>query len=139
MIKGISHITFIVHDMEKTTSFFQNIFHAEVVYDSGKQIFSLSQERFFLVGGLWIAIMKGNPLTEKTYNHIAFEIEDCDFDEYEKRIQCMGVEIRPPRSRIGAEGHSLYFYDYDNHLFELHTGKLDERLNAYEHDDCCAK
>jgi fosfomycin resistance protein FosX len=24
-----------------------------------------------------------------------------------------------------------YFYDYDNHLFELHTGTLEERLARY--------
>lgn len=131
MIKGISHITFIVHDIEKATSFFRDIFHAEVIYDSGERTFSLSQERFFMIGDLWIAIMKGNPLTEKTYNHMAFEIEDCDFEEYEKRVQCLGVEIRQPRSRIVEEGRSLYFYDFDNHLFELHTGKLGERLLGY--------
>ncbi|MDP3309636.1 MAG: FosX/FosE/FosI family fosfomycin resistance thiol transferase, partial [Polaromonas sp.] len=25
-----------------------------------------------------------------------------------------------------------YFYDFDNHLFELHTGTLDERLRQYK-------
>ena len=29
-----------------------------------------------------------------------------------------------------AEG--IYFYDYDNHLFELHTGTLQERLLRYK-------
>ena len=33
-----------------------------------------------------------------------------------------------PRER---EGRSLYFYHFDNHLFELHTGTLDERLRSY--------
>ncbi len=32
---------------------------------------------------------------------------------------------------LGGEGHSLYFYDHDNHLFELHTGTLEERLARY--------
>ena len=31
-----------------------------------------------------------------------------------------------------GEGRSLYFYDDDNHLFELHTGTLEERLQRYE-------
>lgn len=132
MIKGISHITFIVHDIEKAASFFKNIFHAETIYDSGEQTFSLSRERFFMIGDLWIAIMEGNSLAEKTYNHIALEIDDCDFEEYQRRVQCLGVEIRQPRSRIGEEARSLYFYDYDNHLFELHTGKIEERLLGYQ-------
>ena len=43
----------------------------------------------------------------------------------------MGLEIRPPRQRVPGEGRSLYFYDDDNHLFELHTGSLGERLERY--------
>jgi hypothetical protein len=43
----------------------------------------------------------------------------------------MGLEIRPPRRRVPGEGRSLYFYDDDNHLFELHTGTLAERLERY--------
>lgn len=131
MITGISHITFIVHDIEKATLFFENIFQAEMIYNSGEKTFSLSAERFFKVGNVWVAIMLGKPVPEKTYNHVAFKIDDCDFDEYEKRIKKMGIEIRESRNRIKEEGRSIYFYDYDNHLFELHTGTLNERLEAY--------
>lgn len=69
MIKGISHITFIVHDTEKVASFFKAIFDAEVIYD-------------------------------------------CDFEEYEKRVQCLGVEIRQPRSRIAGEERLFGYKDY---------------------------
>lgn len=131
MIKGISHLTFIVHDIEKATLFFKKIFSAEIVYDSGEQKFSLSEERFFLINNLWVVVMQGNPLTEKTYNHIAFQIDECNFEVYKERIEDLGVEVREPRSRIDGEGRSLYFYDYDNHLFELHTGTLTERIKSY--------
>jgi len=33
-----------------------------------------------------------------------------------------------------GEGRSIYFYDHDNHLFELHTGNLEERLARYAAD-----
>ncbi len=131
MINGISHLTFIVQDIEKATLFFKKIFSAEIVYDSGGQTFSLSRERFFLIGNLWIVAMQGKPLSENTYNHIAFQINECDFDDYKERIENLGVEMREPRSRVEGEGRSLYFYDYDNHLFELHTGTLTERLKSY--------
>ncbi len=36
MIKGISHLTFIVHDIEKLTLIFEKTFQAEMVYDSGE-------------------------------------------------------------------------------------------------------
>ena len=48
-----------------------------------------------------------------------------------KRNSVTGLEIRESRPRVEGEGHSLYFYDDDNHLFELHTGTLEERLDRY--------
>lgn len=134
MIKGVSHITFVVQDIERTTLFFQKIFDAEMIYDSKEKTFSLSMERFFLVGDVWIAAMQGDSLEKKTYNHTAFQIEESDFERYKNRIEALGVEMREPRSRVDGEGRSLYFYDYDNHLFELHTGTLEGRLRAYEQE-----
>ena len=131
MIKGVSHLTFIVHDIEKSTMIFKKVFSAEIVYDSGDHTFSLSEERFFQIGDLWIVVMRGEPLPEKTYNHIAFQIAESDYEGYKERIKAMGLEMREPRNRVEGEGRSLYFYDYDNHLFELHTGTLSERLEAY--------
>lgn len=132
MIEGISHITFVVKNLERASIFLKYIFDAEEVYSSGDDIFSLSREKFFLINGLWIAIMEGETLSYRTYNHVAFKIRDEDFDIYEKRLLELGIEFKPPRLRVEGEGRSLYFYDYDNHLFELHTGTLSERLKRYE-------
>ncbi|MDQ0895012.1 hypothetical protein QFZ26_002567 [Agromyces ramosus] len=46
-------------------------------------------------------------------------------------ITGLGLDIRPPRSRVDGEGESIYFYDHDGHLFELHAGSLRERLAVY--------
>ncbi|HBL8290221.1 TPA: VOC family protein, partial [Listeria monocytogenes] len=54
-----------------------------------------------------------------------------EVDEYIERIKSLGVEIKPERPRVQGEGSSIYFYDFDNHLFELHTGTLEERLKRY--------
>ncbi|CUL32622.1 FosX/FosE/FosI family fosfomycin resistance thiol transferase [Listeria monocytogenes] len=131
MISGLSHITLIVKDLNKTTTFLREIFNAEEIYSSGDQTFSLSQEKFFLIAGLWICIMEGDSLQEQTYNHIAFRIQSEEVDEYIERIKSLGVEIKPERPRVQGEGSSIYFYDFDNHLFELHTGTLEERLKRY--------
>ncbi|MCJ2166196.1 MULTISPECIES: FosX/FosE/FosI family fosfomycin resistance hydrolase [unclassified Pseudodesulfovibrio] len=131
MIEGLSHITLIVRDLTRMTSFLTTIFDAEQVYDSGDSTHSLSRERFFLIGGIWLAIMEGEPLPEQTYNHVAFKIPDSDYEKYEQRIRATGAEVRASRSRTAGEGRSLYFHDDDNHLFELHTGTLEERLKAY--------
>ncbi|EPN3919236.1 fosfomycin resistance hydrolase FosX [Listeria monocytogenes] len=131
MISGLSHITLIVKDLNRTTAFLQNIFNAEEIYSSGDKTFSLSKEKFFLIAGLWICIMEGDSLQERTYNHIAFQIQSEEVDEYIERIKALGVEMKPERPRVEGEGHSIYFYDFDNHLFELHAGTLEERLKRY--------
>ncbi|MBF2515475.1 FosX/FosE/FosI family fosfomycin resistance thiol transferase [Listeria marthii] len=131
MISGLSHITLIVKDLNRTTTFLQDIFNAEEIYSSGDNTFSLSKEKFFLIAGLWICIMEGKSLQERTYNHIAFQIQSEEVDEYIERIKSLGVEIKPERPRVQGEGRSIYFYDFDNHLFELHAGTLEERLKRY--------
>ena len=131
MIQGISHITFIVSDLEKMTKFLTSIFDAEEIYSSGEQTFSISKEKFFLINGLWIAIMEGKSLPEKTYNHVAFKITEEDYEIYAARVKSLELEVKKGRSRVEGEGRSLYFYDYDNHLFELHTGTLNQRLQSY--------
>ena len=131
MIASISHITFIVSDLEKMSNFLIRIFDAKEIYSSDGREYSISKEKFFQIEDLWIAIMEGKALVEKSYNHIAFKIPDSDYDNYLNRITSLGVEILSSRNRVEGEGRSIYFYDYDNHLFELHTGNLDERLRVY--------
>lgn len=131
MIEGLSHMTFIVRDLDRMTAILEGIFDAREVYASDAEQFSLSREKFLLIGDIWIAIMEGEPLPERSYNHIAFKIDDADFDGYTERVAKLGLDMRPPRPRVGGEGRSIYFYDDDNHMFELHTGTLNERLARY--------
>ncbi len=134
LILGISHITFIVKNLEKATTFFEEIFEARGVYSSGEKQFSISKEKFFLINDLWIAVMEGEEI-EKNYNHIAFKIDESDYDMYLEKIQNLGLEIKSGRKRVEGEGNSIYFYDYDNHLFELHTGTLESRLLRYQREE----
>src|SRR5579883_1632635 len=118
-IKGLSHITFMCKDLEKTSQFLKEIFSAE--------------EIFFRIAGLWDAIMEGESV-DKSYNHIACQVNESDLSILEDRIKSLGLTILPGRKRNKSEGKSLYFYDYDNHLFEFHTGNLKTRLTIYNRD-----
>lgn len=133
-IKNLNHITLICKDLEKSTKLFIELFEAVEIYSSERKNFSVSTEKFFLIEDLWIAIMEG-PSINPTYNHIAFSIEEKDLPFFEAKIQELGLEIKPARERDPQEGKSLYFYDYDNHLFELHTGNLHTRLRYYQSFD----
>ena len=67
MIEGLSHITFIVSDLGRMSHFLTYIFEVREIYSSGEKRFSTSKEKFFLINGLWFAVMEGKPLAEKTY------------------------------------------------------------------------
>jgi catechol 2,3-dioxygenase-like lactoylglutathione lyase family enzyme len=131
VIAGLSHMTFVVRDLERMTRILSGIFGAREIYASGDETFSVAREKFFQLGDLWIAVMEGEPLPSRTYNHIAFKIEDAEFEAYAAKVKALGLEMRSPRERVPGEGRSIYFYDDDNHLFELHTGTLAERLERY--------
>lgn len=130
-IAGISHLTFLVRDLERTARLLVDGLGAREVYDSGERTHSLSPEKFFVLGGVWLVAMEGEPPAERSYRHVAFQVDAEDLPGYRARLERLGVEIRPPRPRSEGEGESLYFHDFDNHLFELHAGTLDARLAAY--------
>jgi len=134
-MQGISHITFIVRDLERMATLLCQGLGAREVYDSGTRPHSFSPEKFFLLGQTWIAAMQGESPIQRSYQHVAFSVQESELPDYVARLSALGVEIRQPRSRIEGEGHSVYFYDFDNHLFELHTGTLEQRLAAYRAAD----
>jgi fosfomycin resistance protein FosX len=54
-------------------------------------------------------------------------------ESYRDKLASLGgVEFLNERSRVPGEGQSLYFYDFDNNLFELHSGSLESHVAAYD-------
>lgn len=129
-IDSLSHITFVVRDVERTARLWRDGLGATEVYDSAARNYSLSREKFFVLGGVWVAVMQGES-SSRSYRHVAFHVAEKEIPEFEHRLRALGAEIRSPRPRVEGEGLSLYFYDYDDNLLELHGGTLVERLRAY--------
>ncbi len=144
MVLGLSHITFVVRDLDRMEEILTAVLAARRVYDSGEKTFSLSPERFFLVGGaagdadapapIWIAVMQGERDATRSYDHVAFRIAEADYDRSLAAVRSLGLDLREGRPRVPGEGRSIYFHDPDGHLFELHTGTLGERLARYAAD-----
>jgi fosfomycin resistance protein FosX len=130
-VEGLSHLTLIVSDLDRMARLLRDGLGATEVYDSGAETHSLCQEKFFMLGGVWIATMEGAPPGERSYGHVAFKVSETDLPAFEAALAALDVEIVPDRPRIEGEGRSLYFRDFDGHLFELHTGTLEQRLEAY--------
>ena len=129
-----SHLTFIVRDLDRMETILTRVLGARRVYDSGNDTFSRSPERFFLIGAedVWVATMQGESLSSRTYNHVAFKIDDLEYDRCLAQIRALNLDLDESRPRVDREGRSIYFYDDDNHMFELHTGTLSERLRRYD-------
>ena len=62
MIEGLSHITLITRDLDRMSAIVTQVLDGREVYSSGDDTFSVSREKFFLVGGQWIAVMEGESL-----------------------------------------------------------------------------
>ena len=81
---------------------------------------------------LWRRSAKeGAPLPTKTYNHVAFRMSPDDYDDRLERIRSLGLKAREGQSCVAGECHSICFHGYDNHMFELHSGTLEECLRRY--------
>lgn len=130
-VRRLSHITIMVKDLNRTARFLCEGLGAREVYDSHARNYSIAREKFFLLAGVWLAAMEG-PSTEPSYAHVAFEVDPADLPAFEARLRALEAPIKSSRPRVDGEGDSLYFYDYDNNLFELHAGSLEKRLALYK-------
>ncbi|WP_226675166.1 FosM family fosfomycin resistance protein [Mesobacillus jeotgali] len=130
-IKGINHLLFSVSDLERSITFYKNVFNAKLLV-KGKAT------AYFDLNGIWLAlnVEKDIPRQEihQSYTHIAFSIDEEDIDPMYKRLKDLGVNILPGRIRSEKDKMSIYFTDPDGHKFEFHTGSIQNRIDYYKQE-----
>lgn len=122
MIESISHIALVVKEPRRTASLFNDLFSATAIErkdDEGHL------ETFVRVGGIWIVLVEANVRRARTGDHIAFRATAEVLEATAARLQTLGCEFIRARSN-----RSLYFFDYDDHVFELNAEDLDKELGG---------
>ncbi|ANY75348.1 fosfomycin resistance protein FosB [Paenibacillus ihbetae] len=129
-ISPINHLCFSVSDLEQSIDFYREVFGARLLVKGRKLA-------YFDLNGLWIALNQeetDRSRIHRTYTHIAFTIEDCEYEPALARLEALGAEMVPGRSRDERDKKSIYFLDPDGHMFEFHTGSLQDRIEYYRSD-----
>ncbi|EUJ26761.1 hypothetical protein MFLO_13930 [Listeria floridensis FSL S10-1187] len=70
------------------------------------------------------------PKTEVTMDDL-FSGSNIYADQLKNQFQEWKKLHKESRKRVAADFKLTYFYDYDNHLFELYTGTLSDRVKGY--------
>jgi catechol 2,3-dioxygenase-like lactoylglutathione lyase family enzyme len=122
MLESISHIALVVKDPTKTAALFQELFGVRAVErEDGEG----HLETFVRMAGTWIVLVGAPVERARTGDHVAFHVTPEVLEATVAKLQSMGREFIRARSN-----RALYFFDYDEHVFELGTEDLDKELGG---------
>lgn len=120
MLESVSHIALVVKDPARTAALFHDLFSARVAEredDEGHR------ETFVRLGGIWIVLVGAPAQRARTGDHVAFCATPQIIEATVAKLQAMGREFIRARS-----DRALYFFDYDDHVFELDAEGIDTQL-----------
>jgi hypothetical protein len=121
MLHSISHIALVVADPVRTALLFETLFATKTVrrVDADGH-----DETFINLGKTWFVLVKATVERQRTGDHIAFHVTKADLLRIAEKLKAMNLEFILARS-----DSSLYFFDYDNHVFELDTTDVSTELS----------
>jgi len=120
MLDAISHIALIVKDSDRTATLFKDLFGSPVVVRKEDDD---HEETYVRLGRTWFVLVQAEADRPRSGDHIAFAVSKSTLLETARKLESMNVEFFLARSDT-----ALYFFDYDNHVFELDTTDLDAEL-----------
>ena len=120
MLDTIGHIALTVNDPSRTATLFKDLFDAAILT---RKDADGHEETFVRLGRTWLVLVQAEVVRPRTGDHIAFSVAKSTLLEIAEKLKRRDVEFFLARSDT-----ALYFFDYDNHVFELDTTDLDREL-----------
>jgi catechol 2,3-dioxygenase-like lactoylglutathione lyase family enzyme len=122
MLESISHIALVVKDPARTAALFHDLFGARAVEREDEEG---HLQTFVRLAGTWMVLVGAPVERARTGDHIAFRATPEIIEATVAKLEMMGrAFIR------GRSNRALYFFDYDDHVFELDTEDIDKELGA---------
>ena len=122
MLESISHIALVVKDPASTAALFHDLFGASVLQRDDEEG---HHETFIRLGGIWIVLVGAPVQRARTGDHIAFRATPEVIEATVAKLEAMGREFIRARA-----DRALYFFDDDDHVFELDTEDMDQTLRV---------
>ena len=122
MLGSIAHVALIVQDPARTAGFLRDLFEAPVLQRRDAEG---HDETFIRLGVTWFALVGAQVKRERTGDHVAFRVARETIPLMADKLKAKGYEFI-----LSKSGTSLYFFDFDNHLFELDSSGQEEELAA---------
>ena len=121
MLGPIAHVALIVQDPARTAAFLRDLFDGPVLRRTDEDG---HDETFIRLGVTWFALVKADVKRERTGDHVAFRVARESIQPFADRLKAKGHEFI-----LSKTGASLYFFDFDNHVFELDSSGEEQELD----------
>lgn len=121
MLGPIAHIALTVRDPARTAGFLRELFDVPVLRRTDEEG---HDETFVRLGVTWIALVGANVSRERTGDHVAFRVAPQTISSIAGALKSKGYDFI-----LSDSGTSLYFFDFDNHVFELDSSDLEQELD----------
>ncbi|MGA2549138.1 MAG: VOC family protein [Burkholderiaceae bacterium] len=122
MLLAISHVALVVSNPRRTADFFKSLFDARIVERIDEEG---HDEIFVKLGGTWFLLAQAEVKRPRTGDHIAFKVTKEVLFSSAQKLKAMNREYFLARSDT-----SLYFFDDDDHVFELDSTDIESELDG---------
>jgi hypothetical protein len=123
MLGPIAHIALTVRDPARTVGFLRELFDDVPVLRRTDA--DGHDETFIRLGVTWFALVGADVKRERTGDHVAFRVARETIPLIADKLKSKGYE-----SILSNTGTSLYFFDFDNHVFELDCSNHEQELDS---------